>query len=76
MVSKGQKPNVTDLRKAVIDIVNIRKSQKAKMKENAPKVLSAQKKLVDNILGKWSKESKSTAEDLEARIKEEGLELN
>ncbi len=52
LVAKGEKPTVTDLRKAVEALSNVRKNQKAKMKANKPAVATAQKKLVDSILGK------------------------
>jgi NADH dehydrogenase/NADH:ubiquinone oxidoreductase subunit G len=75
LVAKGQKPTVTDLRKAVEALSDLRKNQKSKMKANKPAVASAQKKLVDNILGKWERESKMTAENLEELIATEGLKL-
>lgn len=75
LVAKGEKPTVTDLRKAVEALSNVRKNQKAKMKANKPAVATAQKKLVDSILGKWEKESKMTAENLEELIATEGLKF-
>ena len=75
LVSKGQKPTVTDLRKAVTALADLRKSQKMKMKEIKPREVSAQKSMVDGILKKWERESKLTAENLEERIKEEGLKI-
>jgi hypothetical protein len=75
LVAKGEKPTVTDLRKAVEALSNVRKNQKAKMKANKPAVATAQKKLVDNILGKWERESKMTAENLEELIATEGLKF-
>lgn len=76
LVAKGQKPNVLDLRKVVTELADLRKNQKAKMKENKPQVISAQKKLVDNILKKWELESKMTVDNLEDTIKEFGLKLD
>lgn len=75
LVSKGEKPTVTELRKKVTAISDLRKSQKMKMKEIKPREVSAQKNMVDNILKKWAKESTLTADNLEDRIKEEGLKL-
>lgn len=75
LVSKGQKPTVTDLRKAVTALADLRKSQKMRMKINKPKEISAQKSMVDNILKKWEKESKLTADNLEDKIRTEGLKL-
>lgn len=75
LVAKGEKPTVTDLRKAVTALADVRKAQKLKMKENKPAVISAQKSMVDNILKGWAKESTLTADNLEERIKSEGLKL-
>ena len=75
LVAKGEKPTVTDLRKTVTALADLRKSQKLKMKENKPAVISAQKSMVDNILKKWESELKLTSENLEERIKKEGLKL-
>jgi hypothetical protein len=75
LVSKGEKPTVTVLRSKVQALSALRKSQKMKMKENKPKEVSAQKSMVDNILRKWAKESELTADNLEDRIKSEGLKL-
>lgn len=76
LVSKGEKPKVLDLRKKVEEIVTLRKSHKAKMKANKPQVISAQKKLVDNILTKWEKEAKSNVENIEDTILSSGLEVD
>lgn len=75
LVAKGEKPSVIDIRKRVEAITNLRKSQKAKMKQNQPAVTAAQKKLVNGILAKWEKETKVTSENLEDVLKESGLKL-
>lgn len=75
LVSKGQKPTISDLRKTVSAITDLRKNQKNKVKVIKTKEVSAQKTMVDNILKKWEKESKLTGDNLEERIKEEGLKL-
>lgn len=75
LVSKGQKPTISDLRKTVTALSDLRKTQKIKMKENKPQIISAQKSMVDSILKSWAKESGLTADNLEERIKEEGLKL-
>jgi hypothetical protein len=75
LVAKGEKPSVIEVRKRVEAITNLRKSQKAKMKQNQPAVTAAQKKLVNGILAKWEKETKVTSENLEDVLKESGLKL-
>lgn len=75
LVSKGEKPKVTDLRKVVDGLVSLRKSQKQKWKKNVEKRSSAQKSLVDGILAKWEKESKDVTKDLEDQILKEGLKI-
>ena len=79
LVQKGEKPKVTDLRKAVKALANLRKSQKARMAPNHKKVVvSKQKELVNNILKKWETEanSKSVTENLENIIASEGIKLD
>jgi len=75
LVAKGQKPSVMDMRKAVSNLSDIRKSQKAKMKQEQPKINTAQKQLVEGILKKWESESKATSETLEEIISKEGLKF-
>lgn len=77
LVAKGEKPKVTDLRKAVMDLSDLRKNQKS-MKPNHKKVISTkQKSLVDNILKKWEKEAnkESTDKNLDKIIGSEDLEI-
>lgn len=75
LVSKGQKPNVTDLRKTVTELANLRKAQKAKVKDNESAITASQKKLVNGILKKWETESKMTSENLENVLKESGIKI-
>lgn len=79
LVAKGEKPKVTDIRKAAEKLLDIRKAQTAKMKPNHKKVVvSKQKDLVNGILKKWEDEAnskKSVTADLEKIIQEEGIEL-
>lgn len=75
MVSKGQKPSVIDLRKAVTTISNIRKIQKEKMRSNKQQVISAQKSIVDNLIKKWTVKTEETSEDIEKLIREKGIEI-
>ena len=79
LVAKGEKPKVTDLRKAVMNVVGIRKAQSNKLKSSHKKVVvSKQKDLVNSILKKWENEAnskKSVTADLEKIIQEEGIEL-
>ena len=75
MVSKGEKPSVIELRKTVNAISDLRKSQKQKMKSNKQQVVSAQKSIVDNLIKKWSSKSDETVEDIEALIREKGINL-
>jgi len=77
LVAKGEKPKVTDLRKAVIELAELRKSQK-QMKSNHKKVTSSkQKGLVDSILKKWEAEAnkESQTKELEKIIQSEGIEI-
>jgi len=77
LVAKGEKPKVTDLRKAIDEITSLRKSQK-KMKPSHKKVTSSkQKDLVDGILKKWETEAnkESVVDNLEKIIQKEGIEI-
>ena len=79
LVQKGEKPKVTDLRKAINALAGMRKSQKNQLKSNHKEVVvSKQKGLVDNLLKKWEKEasSKSVTENLEEIIEKEGIKLD
>ena len=75
LVAKGEKPKVTDLRKTIKSLTNLRKSQKDKWRKKTEKTTSSQKNLVDGILAKWEKESKNVTENLENIIKEDGIKL-
>lgn len=78
LVAKGEKPKVTDLRKAIVSLSNLRKSQKNQLKPNHGEVtVSKQKNLVDNMLKKWETEAnKSPLDDLEEIVTKEGLKLD
>jgi hypothetical protein len=76
LVSKGEKPKVSDLRKIVTELSNLRKSQKEKFKNNEEQVSSSQRKVVSGILKKWEEENKSVMENLEDIIAREGLKIN
>lgn len=78
LVSKGEKPKVTDLRKAVKALASLRKSQKAKLKSNHKEVtVSKQKDLVNNMLKKWESEAnKSVTDNLEEIIASEGIKID
>lgn len=76
LVAKGEKPKVTDIRKAVEALSSVRKSYKEKTKKRQKKVVSAQKQFVDNILKSWDTEQKEVAENLEDIIKEHGLKID
>jgi hypothetical protein len=75
LVSKGEKPSVLDIRKAVQAIAGIRKSQKNVWSKKSEKIIPAQKSVVDSILKKWESESKKPSEKLEEIIKEHGLQI-
>ena len=75
MVSKGEKPKIADLRKAVAGMVDLRKNQKNTFAKKTEKVISGQKSLVDNLLKKWETDAKDVTEDLEEVIKEHGIKL-
>ena len=79
LVAKGEKPKVTDLRKAILSLSNVRKNQRNQLKSNHKDVtVSKQKSLVENMLKKWESEanSKSVTEGLEDIIESEGIKLD
>jgi len=71
LVAKGEKPKVTDIRKAVLALTSLRKSQKQKVNEQKA-TSSAQRRVVSGLLKKWEEETKSEYQDLETIIKEHG----
>jgi hypothetical protein len=75
LVAKGEKPSVTEIRKAVTALAEIRKSRKNAFAQKVEKIIPAQKKVVDNILAKWEKEAEKPSAGLEAIIKEHGLKI-
>lgn len=75
LVSKGEKPTVLEIRKAVTTIANIRKIQKDQWTKKVAQVIPAQKKLVDGILKKWEKENEQPSAGLEEIIKQHGLKI-
>ena len=78
LVAKGEKPKVTDLRKAIQALSNVRKNNKNQLKSNHKEVtVSKQKNLVDNMLKKWESESKeSVMDNLEEIVNKEGIKLD
>ena len=75
LVSKGEKPSVVNIRKAVEALAGIRKHQKNVWQAKVEKIVPAQKAVVDNILKKWEKEAKKPSEGLEELIKQHGLKV-
>lgn len=77
LVAKGEKPKVTDLRKVIIELAELRKNQKQLKPNHKKVVVSKQKDLVDNMLKKWEKEAnkESVTENLESIIEAEGINL-
>jgi hypothetical protein len=77
LVSKGSKPKVTDLRKAIDNLTNLRKTQKQLKSNHKEVVVSKQKDFVDGIMKKWEKEAndKSVTSNLEEIIASEGIEI-
>lgn len=73
LVSKGEKPSVLDIRKAVQSLAGLRKNQKNAWAKKTEKIIPAQKKVVDSILAKWEFEAKKPSEKIEEIIKEHGL---
>lgn len=73
LVAKGEKPKVTDIRKAVIALTDLRKNQKKRVNEQKS-TSSAQRRVVSSLLKKWEDETKSEYKDLEDIIKENGGE--
>jgi hypothetical protein len=76
LVSKGEKPKVSDLRKIVTELSNLRKAQKEKFKNNEEEVSSSQRKVVSGILKKWEDENKSVMSNLEEIIGREGFKID
>lgn len=77
LVQKGEKPKVTDLRKAIEALSTFRKN-KNKLKDNHKQVVvSKQKDFVSGILKKWESEAneKSVVENLEEIIASEGIKI-
>jgi len=70
LVQKGEKPSVVSVRKIVEQLSGLRKNQKEKYSNKVIQTTSSQKKLVDNILKKWEKESEKISSNLEEIIKE------
>jgi hypothetical protein len=75
LVSKGEKPTVLSIRKAVEALAGIRKAQKNTWAQKVEKIIPAQKKVVDDILKKWDKQAEKPSEGLEAIIKQHGLKI-
>jgi len=75
LVSKGEKPTVLQIRKAVESIAALRKSQKNVWQKKMDKIIPAQKSVVDSILKKWENEAKKPSENIEALIKQHGLKI-
>jgi len=69
LVAKGEKPKVTDIRKAVLALAGLRKSQKIKASE-LKATASSQRNIVKNILKSFEKETKEEYQGLEDIIKE------
>ena len=75
LVQKGEKPKVSDLRKAVEKLSGIRKTQLSKTKSRQKKINSAQSQFVTSILKSWDHKTKDVTEDLENTIKENGFKV-
>lgn len=75
LVSKGEKPTVLSIRKAVEALAGIRKAQRNVWAKKVEKIIPAQKKVVDGILKKWEIEAKQPSAGLEDIIKEHGLKI-
>jgi hypothetical protein len=75
LLSKGEKPKILDLRKAVQALSDARKAQFKKTNQASKKVESAQRSLVKGILQKWSSETKTVSDDLEKILADEGIKL-
>lgn len=74
LVAKGEKPSVLSMRKAVEELVSLRKAQKEKMSKKMQATVTSQKKFVDGILKKWEEESKDSVSDLEKIIEQHEVE--
>lgn len=75
LVSKGSKPSVVDVRKAVQELSDIRKSQKYKWTQKSQANDNEQQKFINNVIQKWENESKSVTDGLEDVLKEHGFKF-
>ena len=75
LVAKGEKPSVVSLRKKVDEITELRKSQKQRLSQKQQSIVTSQKKMVDNILAKWEKESNDVTENIEEAIRQNGIKV-
>jgi len=75
LLSKGEKPKILDLRKVVLELSSIRKSQIDRVNSKSKKIETKQRSVVKSILSKWQEESKSVTQDLDKILENEGLKL-
>jgi Tfp pilus assembly protein FimV len=75
LLAKGNKPNILTLRKAVVELSTLRKTQLESLNKKTKKIETKQRSVVKNILKKWQEESKSVTEDLDKILENEGLKL-
>ncbi len=76
LVQKGEKPKVSDLRKAVEKLSGIRRNELSKANKRQKKINSAQSQFVSSILKSWDEKSKDVTEDLEETIKTHGFKVD
>lgn len=74
LLQKGEKPSYVDLRNITIKMVDLRKAEQEKRKlpplePQQKKEIALQKKIVNDVLQKWKKESEETVHDIIKELK-------
>lgn len=74
IVNKSEKLS-PEIKKAIDAVSDIRKSLVIKASSEQKRVLSSQKKLVDNLVSKWGKEIEGTKKDIKDVLMKEGIKI-
>jgi hypothetical protein len=74
LLQKGEKPSYVDLRNITIKMADLRKAEQEKRKlpplePQQKKEIALQKKIVNDVLQKWKKESEETVHDIIKELK-------
>lgn len=74
IVNKNEKIS-PEIKEAVIELSDIKKSLVISQNKDQKKILSSQKQLVNNLVKKWGKEIEGTKEDIKDIIFKEGIKI-